>query len=142
MSTQQDFAEALSVISRHWRTRLNERLKHTGLTYSRWSTILQLSKAGGPLTQRELAERVAVEGPTLVRILDALEARGLVQRCANPGDRRIKHVRLTEAAHPLLEEIDRIAAGLRRELLDGIPETDLEASVRSLRHIAERLGEK
>lgn len=133
------FALELGRVSRRWRARLDERLRAIGLTQARWTTLLQLSRGGASLTQRELAERVGIEGPTLVRLLDALEAQGLIKRCAVQGDRRAKHVRLTEAAEPLLLEINRIAAELRRELLSDVRPDDLETCLRVLRSIGDRL---
>ena len=139
MDPRQAFALDLGRVSRRWRARLDERLKVTGLTQARWSTLLHLSRAGECLTQRELAARVGIEGPTLVRLLDALEAQGLIERLPVEGDRRAKSIRLTEAAQPLLAEINRIAADLRREILAGVPVEDLETCQRVLRHIGDRL---
>ncbi|HLT02513.1 MAG TPA: MarR family transcriptional regulator [Geminicoccaceae bacterium] len=139
MDPREAFALDLGRVSRRWRARLDERLKVTGLTQARWSTLLHLSRAGECLTQRELAARVGIEGPTLVRLLDALEAQGLIERLPVEGDRRANSIRLTEAAQPLLAEINRIAADLRREILAGVPVEDLETCQRVLRHIGDRL---
>ncbi|HSC84629.1 MAG TPA: MarR family transcriptional regulator, partial [Pseudomonas sp.] len=75
-------------------------------------------------TQRELAKSIGVEGPTLARLLDGLEAQGLVQRQAVPEDRRAKKVLLSPQARPLIAKIESIAQGLRTELLTGISEDE------------------
>ena len=137
--TREAFALELARMSRWWRTRLDERLRVIGLTQARWNTLLQLSRGGASLTQRELAERVGIEGPTLVRLLDGLETRGLIERRPVPGDRRANHVHLTEAAQPLLREINRIAAEVRCEVLADVHPDDLEACLRVLRSIGDRL---
>jgi MarR family transcriptional regulator for hemolysin len=139
MDPREAFALELSRVSRRWRTRLDERLKVTGLTQARWSTLLHLSRGGDRMTQRELAERVGIEGPTLVRLLDALEAQGLIERLPVEGDRRAKHIRLTEAAQPLLAQINRIAADLRREIFADLHTDDLKTGLMVLRSIADRL---
>jgi MarR family transcriptional regulator, transcriptional regulator for hemolysin len=133
------FALELGRVSRRWRTRLDERLKVTGLTQARWSTLLHLSRGGRCMTQRELAERVGIEGPTLVRLLDALETQGLIERLPVEGDRRAKHIRPTEAAQPLLREINRIAADLRRDIFADLRKDDLETCLTVLRAIGDRL---
>src|SRR5690606_33949718 len=102
-----------------------ERLKQTGLTQARWIVLLQLSQAG-PMSQRDLADRISVEGPTLVRVLDKLEEQGLVARLACESDRRIKRIHLTETAGPVLDEITRISGELRQELLAGVSRNDLK----------------
>lgn len=138
MNVGEQFALELGRVNRQWRKRLDERLKHTGLTQARWLVLLHLSRAG-PLSQRELAEIVGIEGPTLVRMLDSLEGQGLVERRVGEEDRRVKQVHLSEAARPLLAEITSIAAALRRELLAEVADGELRAAWKVLKDIADRL---
>lgn len=133
------FVLQLSAVSRRWRAALDSRLRHTGLTQARWSALVQISRAGEALTQRELAVRIGVEGPTIGRLLDGLERQGLVERRAVRGDRRAHHTHLTAAARPLLKEITAIADGLRGELLAGIPAREIEVCTSVLARIAGRL---
>lgn len=138
MNVGEQFALELGRVNRQWRKRLDERLKHTSLTQARWLVLLHLSRAG-PLSQRELAEIVGIEGPTLVRMLDSLEGQGLVERRVGEEDRRVKQVHLAEAARPLLAEITSIAATLRRELLAEVADGELRAAWKVLKDIADRL---
>ena len=139
MDPQEAFALELGRVSRRWRTRLNDRLKVTGLTQARWSTLLHLARGSACMTQRELAERVAIEGPTLVRLHDALEAQGLIERLPVAGDRWANHIRLTATAQPLLKQINRIAADLRRESFADVAADDLNTCLTVLRGIGDRL---
>lgn len=139
MDAREALALELARISRRWRARLDERLRHTGLTQARWSALLHLARGGEGLTQRELAERIGVEGPTIGRLLDALEAQGLIERRPVTGDRRAHHIHLTAAAQPVLAEISSIAAALRQEILADIPADDLAACLALLRTIGDRL---
>jgi len=138
MSPVEEFALELSRVSRRWRARLDERLKHTGLTQARWVTLLYLANTG-PVSQRELAGMIGIEGPTLVRLLDHLEQQGLIERRGSDADRRVNVIHLTDRAKPLLDEITRIAAELRRELLADIPAGDLAVAGRVLKAIADKL---
>lgn len=133
-----EFAMEIGRVSRRWRTRLDERLKHMDLNQARWTVLLQLSKQG-PAAQRELAERVGVEGPSLVRVLDRLEEQGLVVRRVCDDDRRIKRVYLTPAAAPVVEEITLIATMLRQELLADIPLQNIDAAWQVLKALGDRL---
>ena len=74
MNVGEQFAIELGRVNRQWRKRLDERLKESGLTQARWLVLLHLSRTG-PLSQRDLAELIGVDGPTLVRVLDKLEHR-------------------------------------------------------------------
>ena len=125
METRQEFALELAKAARIWRARLDDRLKQTGLTQARWIALMHLSLSGGGLSQRALAELIGVEGPTLGRCLDALEAQGLIERRPDNQDRRVNIVHLTESAGPILDEINGIAAELRHAVLAAIPTHDL-----------------
>ena len=138
MNVGEQFAIELGRVSRQWRKRLDERLKHTGLTQARWMVLLHLSRTG-PMSQRELAETVGIEGPTLVRMLDSLEGQGLLERRACEDDRRVKRVYLTEAARPVLAEITSIATALRKELLAEMADGELRAAWKVLKDIGDRL---
>jgi MarR family transcriptional regulator for hemolysin len=139
MSPEESFVAELGRVSRRWRARLDELLRHTGLTQARWLALFQVSQHEGTLTQRQLAELLGIEGPTLVRILDGLEKQGLIERCRVAGDRRANSITTTETAKPVINEIKRIATGLRRDLLAGVAPSEIEAAAKVLRSIGDQL---
>jgi len=134
------FALTAHEVAKAFRARIDERFKPLGLSKATLSVIGALACNQKPLTQRELAEAIFVEGPTLVRLLDRLEASGWVRREPVPGDRRMKHVHLTQKAEPYLEELVRTAADIEREIMQGIPEADVRLAHQVLLLVRERLG--
>lgn len=140
-ASRPELGRLIALISRRWRARLDQRLRHTGLTQSRWHALLELSKAPDGLTQRELAERVGIEPATLVRQIDGLELQGLIERCPVEGDRRANMVRLTEAARPLIDEMTATVDAMRADLLQGVTDAQVEQALSVLRTVAERLDE-
>ncbi|EIK51300.1 MarR family transcriptional regulator [Stutzerimonas stutzeri TS44] len=122
---QHRFAMQLAQLSRGWRAELDRRLADLGLSQARWLVLLHLARFDHSPTQRELAQSVAVEGPTLARLLDGLEAQGLIHRQASLEDRRAKLILLGAPARPLIERIESISTQVREELFAGIPEEDL-----------------
>lgn len=118
------FASQLAQLSRAWRAELDRRLADLGLSQARWLVLLYLSRFEQAPTQRELARKVGVEGPTLARLLDALQEQGLIVRQAVEGDKRAKNILLAPAAKPLIERIEQISAQLRQEVFAGIDEED------------------
>ncbi|MFA7668182.1 MAG: MarR family transcriptional regulator [Burkholderiaceae bacterium] len=138
MDIETHFSMTLGRVSRRWRARLDERLRHLGLTQARWHTLLRLDKEG-PMPQHQLAESLQVERPTLVRLLDGLERQGLVERRPVEDDRRVRCVHLTEKARPLLEEISYISGQLRHELLAEIDHDALMAAIQVLQELDARL---
>ncbi|MCC5885493.1 MAG: MarR family transcriptional regulator [Gammaproteobacteria bacterium] len=120
------FGFALSRLARSWRRHLDARLAPQGISYARWVTLIYLHRAGEGMQQRELADFMGIEAPTLVRTLDQLERLGLIERRPHPQDRRAKTVHLTAAASRDLAAFSEAAASVRGELLAGIDDAELE----------------
>ncbi len=127
------------LVGRLWRARFIERAKAMGQTDARWTTLYMIADAKKGITQTDLAERVGVRGPTLVRLLDALEHQGLIFRDAASDDRRAKIISLRPKGRDVLAEIDRTAAQLRDELFATVSDEDLEATLRVLRTLSRQL---
>ena len=130
LTDQHRFGMQLAQMSSGWRAELDRRLAGLGLSQARWLVLLHLARFTDPPTQRELAQSVGVEGPTLARLLDSLESQGLVRRQAVLEDRRAKKVVLSDTARPLIEKIETIANVLRHELFTGIDEEELRICMR------------
>lgn len=130
LTDEHRFGMQLAHISRGWRAELDRRLADLGLSQARWLVLLHLARFSEPPTQRELAQNVGVEGPTLARLLDSLETQGLVQRQAVLEDRRAKKILLSDTALPLIERIETIANELRTELFEGVDDEELKLCMR------------
>jgi MarR family transcriptional regulator for hemolysin len=114
------FSSALHSTSRAWRQAVDRRLKYLGVSQASWMTIAVAAKARTPLSQSELADRLAVEGATMVAMVDRLVKAGLVIREPSTTDRRIKRVVLTQAGNLLYDKVLAEAAAFRKELLANI----------------------
>ena len=122
------FAMELAHLSRAWRAELDRRLVNTGLSQARWLVLLHLIRnTGVSPTQRELADWIGIESPTLARTLDALETMKMVEREPCGVDRRIKRVLLTEEARQIAVDIAELARELRSEVFDGISDDEIDA---------------
>ena len=126
---------ALSRALRQWRRHLDEKLKQRGITYATWLTLVYLQRGGQGMRQRELAEFMEIEAPTLVRHLDHLENEGLIERRTPAADRRAKAVYLTPRAEEVLGIFDKAAAETRSKLLMGISHQDVHLCTSVLEHI-------
>jgi MarR family transcriptional regulator for hemolysin len=114
------FSAALHNTSRAWRQALDRRLKFLGVSQASWMTIAVAAKARGPLSQSELADRLDVEGATMVAMVDRLVKAGLVVREPSTTDRRVKRVVLTAAGNLLYDRVRAEATAFRRELLANV----------------------
>jgi MarR family transcriptional regulator for hemolysin len=124
------FPFAVARVTRRWRKLLDERLKDLGVTQARWTTMVYLQQGGEGLTQRELAALMAIENPTLVRLLDSLENQKLIERRACPKDRRARRLHLTDPGREFMEVLTARADALREEMLEGISLDDIENSLK------------
>lgn len=123
------FPFAVARVTRRWRKLLDERLKDLGVTQARWTTMVYLQRGGEGLTQRELANLMAIENPTLVRLLDSLENQGLIERRPCAKDRRARRLHLTPAGEAFMEDLNGRADKLREEMLEGVDENDLAVAM-------------
>lgn len=140
LTDEHRFGMQLAQMTRGWRAELDRRLAGLGLSQARWLVLLHLARFNDEApTQRELAQSVGVEGPTLARLLDSLETQGLVSRQAVLEDRRAKKILLSDSAAPVIAQIESIATALRVELLTGIDETELQLCMRVHARILENL---
>jgi DNA-binding MarR family transcriptional regulator len=101
--------------------------------------MLKLIGAGGERSAR-LAERLAVAKPTLTSIADSLVGAGLVCREAEPGDRRVVRLHLTEAGHAAIARADEAYAGWLDDLLEYTGRKD--EILASLRLLDESMAER
>jgi len=124
------FPFAVARVTRRWRKLLDERLKDLGVTQARWTTMVYLQQGGEGLTQRELAGLMAIENPTLVRLLDSLEQQGLIERRACPNDRRARRLHLTDPGRDFMAVLTARADTLRDEMLDGVDLADIESALK------------
>lgn len=129
------FGFTLGRLGRIWRQQLDARLLARGVSYSRWVVLAYLVRLGEGLTQKDLAGYMGIEAPSLVRLLDGLEAEGLVERRPHPTDRRAKAVHLTDRAAPVLAQFNEVAQDVRGALLEGITDTDLDTCLAVLERI-------
>ena len=90
-----------------------------GVTRAQWKVLFRLERQPG-LRQIELADMLDIEPITLSRIIDRLEEAGLVDRVADPADRRAWRLHVTAKAQPLIEKLRSVADEMISEAFAGI----------------------
>jgi DNA-binding MarR family transcriptional regulator len=121
-----DVLPLLYDVARHMRTRADQMARAHGTTRAQWLILLRLEQQPD-LSQNELACIAEVAPITVARLVDRLEAAGLVKRCIDPEDRRIWRLRLTPAAAPILREIKRCRAKLHETMTRDVDPATLRA---------------
>ena len=89
-----------------------------------------IERLGADVRQNALADAVGIEGASLVRLLDELQANGLITRVPDPADRRANAVNLTEAGWAVVREVNDALGALRLAVFAKVPRKDVEAALR------------
>ena len=129
---EERFSAALHSTARAWRQAVDRRLKYLGVSQASWMTIAVAAKAPTPLSQSELADRLAVEGATMVAMIDRLVKAGLVVREPSTTDRRVKRVIITDSGQRLYDTVKAEAIAVSKDMLANIDAGKLEAATEVL----------
>lgn len=129
----------LMIVGRRWRQLIDAELEAFGLSHATWRPLLKLVRAAEPLRQHELAGLLQIGHPELVRLLDSLERKRLVERRDAADDRRVKRIALTAAGRRLAARVEATIAAFDRRLLRGVSPEDRAHCHRVFAQIEERL---
>jgi MarR family transcriptional regulator for hemolysin len=119
---------------------MDGRLQAYGLTEATWLPLLRIARSEAPMRQNELAASLSLDGSSVVRLLDALENSGLVERCEDMADRRAKSLVLTPRGRRTVDQVERVSQDIRDLVLGEVSDEDLMQSLRLLETVRDRLG--
>jgi MarR family transcriptional regulator for hemolysin len=145
MTTDYDFEESIG----YWLTLATQSLHRAsshqlaphGITF-RQAQVIGWLVLTGELSQGDLVRRMMIEPPTLVRILDRMEAAGLIRRDGDPLDRRRRIVRLTEQAEPVWSQIAATFRQVRQVAGRGLSADELNQLKELLQKVQANLGDE
>jgi DNA-binding MarR family transcriptional regulator len=126
-------------VSRLMRRAFAGRLQGSALTLAQARALVYLSRHQG-IRQVELAALLELQPMTLARLIDQLERAGLVERRADPADRRAYRLHLMPAAAPRLAAIRRVARATRAEALRNQATRQAQAAQRALQAMRDNLS--
>src|SRR6266702_3815550 len=111
----------LGMTAKATRAELDARLAPLGGSLSMYLVLRHAAEApagngGIELSQRELAEHMGIEGPTMVRHLDRLEGEGLIERRRDPRDRRVTRITVTPRGGKVLRGLEAVAHAMDAEI--------------------------
>lgn len=133
-----DLTFVLHDVARLMRTRFDQKARTWGMTRAQCVILMKLNWQPG-LSQTELAALLEVEPITVARLIDRLEASGMVERRADPSDRRMHRLHLLPAAQPILEKIWNIRGHMIDQFREGLTESEWNTAHKVLLHIKDRL---
>ena len=118
-------------VARLMRMSFGKRAKQIGLSRAEWLVLAWLRRNEG-ISQARLSEVMEISPMTLGRLIDKLEATGLVVRRHAPNDRRTYRLHLAPHAPPKLDRLWEMSAETRSEALAGVSSSDVLRLVKIL----------
>jgi MarR family transcriptional regulator for hemolysin len=138
LSINREFAFVINDVARMLRTYADHKAAQFGITRAQWVVLARLDRSEG-LKQSELAEILDLQPISLTRLLDKLCDSGLIERRADPIDRRAKRLFLTPAARPLLDKLGDLGEELMATALSGVGRESVQRMVDELGVVKENL---
>jgi MarR family transcriptional regulator, transcriptional regulator for hemolysin len=117
----------------------SELRQKVGVTFGQWKVIVMLVNQNG-LTQKEIAEKLGLEGSTLIPIIDKMEKENLVIRKVDSSDRRNNRIYRTEKADALWDKMIECARKIREVSIKEIPEKNITIMRNVLEKMWQNLG--
>jgi MarR family transcriptional regulator for hemolysin len=124
--------------SRLLRNYIDHRAKTRGTTGAQWIVLFRLLEQEG-LSQVDLADVLELQPISLVRLLDRLVEHGLVERRADPRDRRANRLFLTASGRQLANDLDGLHNAIATDVLQEVPTAALETSLKTLQDVKDRI---
>jgi DNA-binding MarR family transcriptional regulator len=134
MAMDENLGTMIADVSRLMRRSFNARARSVGVTRPQWQVLTVLIRNEG-IHQGALAEKLEVEPMTVCRMVDRLQEAGLIERRADPDDRRSWLLFATEKTHVMAEKLRPLADDMLSEALDGIGNSDQVRLMEMLAHI-------
>lgn len=141
MTEPDNLGTMIADVSHLMRRAFDERARGIGLSRPQWRVLTMLRRHEG-INQGGLAELVEVEPITLCRMVDRLQEANLVERRADPADRRAWRLHLTDKARAILEEMRPMAFGLFEDAMSGLESAERADLFRMLERIRNNLSRR
>ena len=135
------FGSLVARAARQWRRAVDRRLQPFGLTEATWLPLIYLARAPVPMRQKDLAAALGLDGSSVVRLLDALEASQFIERHEGGADRRAKIIVPTARGLSIAEKVEAVSREVRRDTLAGLSDENLRVATGVLQQICQNLAD-
>jgi MarR family transcriptional regulator, transcriptional regulator for hemolysin len=136
------FGSLVARAGRQWRRAVDRRLQPFGLTEATWLPLIHLARAPAPMRQKDLAASLVLDGSSVVRLLDALEASGLIERREGSADRRAKTIAVTDRGLSIIDRVETASREIRNAALVGLSGDEIAAATQVLELVCQNLAKE
>lgn len=138
LPAKREIAFTIMDVARMLRTYADQRARQFGISRAQWTVLIRIDRTEG-LKQSELADILDMQPISLTRLLDRLAENGLIERRADPNDRRANRLYLKPAARPMLEQLAALGTDMMTTVLDGLDTKTVERMLSDLGLIKDNL---
>lgn len=132
----------VGAVYRRWRRAVDQSFRELGLTDATRAPLVALYESDAPaMRQKELAEMLALDKSSLVRVLSQLRELGFVEWETEETDRRAKRIRLTDAGRTMAERMVAKSLEIEAQILQTLSPAELQTTRLALEKISRRLDE-
>ena len=135
-----DLTRDLLLAGRLWRKMARHAASRHGISEAASAPLMWIGRLGENVRQNALADAIGIEGASLVRLLDELQASGLITREPDPSDRRANAVNLTERGREVLEQVNATLTALRLDVFSSLTQKDIESAIKVCKAIEAAAG--
>ena len=121
-----EFVRLVYRVSTAWRREIDYRVRDFGVTEATWRPLLYIGRLGDGQRQTDLAAALMIEAASLVRLVDALERAGLVERIEDPDDRRSKRLTMTPEGRAVYDKVAALHSQLAQDFIKDVSPADLD----------------
>jgi MarR family transcriptional regulator for hemolysin len=139
IEAEAEFARRILPLARRWRAEADAAVADLGLSDATGWLVLHVGRLGDGVRQIELAAALDIQGASLVRLVDQVEALGLVGRRTDAQDRRANRIFLTDAGRAMVGRIETSLRAIRQHLFEGVDDQDLDTANRVLAWLDQRM---
>jgi MarR family transcriptional regulator for hemolysin len=135
---KREIAFTIMDVARMLKTYADQRARQFGISRAQWAVLIRIERSEG-LKQSELAELLDLQPISLTRLLDRLADNGLIERRADPNDRRANRLYLKPAAKPLLGRLTELGADMMETVLEGLDAKSIDRMLSELGMLKDNL---
>jgi len=135
---KREIAFTIMDVARMLKTYADQRARQFGISRAQWAVLIRIERTEG-LKQSELAELLDLQPISLTRLLDRLADNGLIERRADPNDRRANRLYLKPAAKPLLGRLTELGADMMETVLEGLDAKSIDRMLSELGMLKDNL---
>ncbi|HEY2628157.1 MAG TPA: MarR family transcriptional regulator [Usitatibacter sp.] len=122
-------------VRQEWITAVEKELKPLDLTAAQYIVLLKVG-SGSAMTSVEICRVLQYDTGAMTRLIDRIEAKGLIKRVAHGGDRRCVALELTPAGHELYPRLLRIVMDMNKHALRGFTKDEVASLENLLKRVA------